>query len=96
MTREQNTIVRQAIKDSELNGYKWTISGDTLKWNYCDTEFKIEIQNYDDCIIIVTRYDDETFTLTDVEDSRYSDARTFEEGLYKAIKKTIYKANYLF
>ena len=100
MTRTQNEIIRQAIKDSELNGYKWTISGNKVHWSY-DVDFTIHMGRAleDDADTSYIRVDDEhgdRFVYLLIGNSFYHDAETFEEGLAIAIKSTIKRANHLY
>lgn len=93
MKKEYKEIIKKAINDSELNGYKWTIKSNKLIWSYLDVEFDIEIKKEENVKII---HDGETFIYILVGNEFYNDAKTIEDGLYKAIKGTIRKANNLF
>lgn len=34
MKREHRNAISKAIKESDLNGYKWSISENGLRWSY--------------------------------------------------------------
>ena len=47
MKNELRSAIRQGINNSELNGYKWTITPGGLKWSYGD-EFTFEAKSMPD------------------------------------------------
>ena len=88
-------IVKQAIKESDLKGYKWTAKKDggeiVLKWSYLDVEFRISDS---DNLIKVTDQG-RTFIVTWYGDE-FSDYTERETALSEAVKMTIRKANYIY
>lgn len=45
-------MMKQAIKDSELHGYKWTADKEGLHWEYLDVTFKFRFyKDADDCTV---------------------------------------------
>jgi hypothetical protein len=100
MKREYRNAIQKAIKDSDLNGYKWTITKKGLRWSYCDVEFTFHydpetnfLQVYDAPGVIV---DEAPFIGLLIGDHSWDDAKDIEEAYYKATKATISKANYLY
>jgi hypothetical protein len=99
MKREYKAIITKAIKESELNGYKWKMETNKLTWNYLTVEhFKFEIAEDHLKVIYVMPHlnEEETFVYLLVGEEFYNDAKTTEEALEKATKQTIKKANRLF
>lgn len=102
-------IIKKAIKDSKsvhtTNLYKWTYKDGKLYWSYLGEKdyFIIDIHEIDEeitSIHVKLHYnncsEDESFICVIVGDVFYSDAKTLEDGLDKAIKRTIIKANNTF
>lgn len=99
MKKEYKAIITKAIKESELNGYKWKMEADKLTWNYLTVEhFRFEIAEDQLKVIYVMPHLDteETFVFLLIGEEFYNDAKTIEEALEKATKATIKKANRLF
>lgn len=97
-------IMKKAIKDSDLKGYKWTADRKGLHWSYgvdfkfstdniCgDKEYKFEDENsgVHACVYVVKEND---YWLCD----EYNDfVKTAEEAVYWAARKIIVKANSLY
>lgn len=104
-------IITKAIKESDLKGYKWTVEGNKLHWDYLTKEyFRIETGNtidicsgaetedekYVKVVYVNPLFDDETFIYVLVGNDFYCDAKTVEEAIEIAVKATIRKANNLF
>lgn len=93
MKREFRSAISQAIKDSELNGYKWTITKNGLKWSYMDEEFTFDTPE-ENILTVKNRYS--TFATIWYEDCKYADCKTLTEAYYLATKATIREANYAY
>lgn len=102
-------VIKKAIKESNLNGYKWTIKGNKLFWSYLTKEyFEIETGSVSelgiqlDIQFVKVIYknpilEDETFICIFVgDDDLICDAKTIDEAIEKAVKQTIKKANTTF
>lgn len=99
MKKEYKEIIKKAIKESELNGYKWSVKGDVLNWSYLTVEhFKFEIgEDFLKVIYVLPHLKaEETFLYLIVGQEFYADAKTVEEAFEIATKSTITKANRLF
>lgn len=103
-TTEMKAIVLNAIKESELNGYKWNFDGNKLTWSYLTVEyFSFEIEEIDEIEKFVKVIyhmphlnTKETFTAAIVGDIFYGDFKTVEEAIAGLTKATIKKANSTF
>ena len=100
---EMKTIVTNAIKESDLNGYKWNFDGTKLTWSYLTVEyFSFEIKKDDEYTLVKVNYHMphleavETFKIFMVGDEFYCDYRTVEEAVAEITKATIRKANSTF
>lgn len=96
-------IVLNAIKESNLNGYKWNFDGEKLTWSYLTVEyFSFEITDVDDEKFVKVVYHmphinaKETFTAAIVGKDFYCDYKTVEEAIAGLTKATIKKANSTF
>lgn len=96
MKREIRNAIAKAIKDSELNGYKWTITENGLRWSYLSENeqftFDTDIENYltvsgPYCCMASVWYE---------PGEKYADCETLTEAYYLATKMTIAKANYIY
>lgn len=99
MKKEIRQAIQQGIKESEKNGYKWTITADGLKWSYCDEEFTFKLTEVDDEDKFLTVHQkgcSEMWVGIIISDTRWADANTIEEAYRKATKATIAKANHLY
>lgn len=47
MKKEIKQAIQQGINEAELNGYKWTITANGLKWSYGE-DFTFRKEEYDD------------------------------------------------
>lgn len=95
MKREYRNAIARAIKESDLNGYKWTITPDGLRWSYCDVEFYFHYDAEKNFFQVFDENDSHFVGLLIGEHS-WDDARDLEEAYYKATLCTISQANYLY
>ena len=99
MKKAYKEIITKAIKESELNGYKWSVKGDALHWSYLSVEhFRFEMgEDYVRVVYVMPHLlEEETFIYLIVGEEFYVDAKSMEEALAIATKATIAKANRLF
>lgn len=99
-------MMRKAIKDSELNGWKWTADKTGLHWEYLDSTFEFFDETMPDESRQVRFKDNDTGVTSLVfvvpESQRwlvdgYHDFETdINEAIYWAARKMISKANYLY
>ena len=99
--RAIKALVNKAIKDSDLKGYKWYLSGSNLHWSYLSKEyFTIEIGSVEEPSVKVIYHNDligeETFIYLLIGHDFYCECRTIDSGIYEAVKSTINKANNTF
>ena len=94
MKREIRNAIAQAIKDSELNGYKWTINENGLGWSYCDTEFAFDTS--EEHILTVRGSFCTMACIWYEQGDKYADCETLTEAYYLATKAAIAKANYIY
>ncbi len=92
-------VIQKAIKESNLNGYKWTVKDNKLYWNYLTKEH-FEIETGETFVKVIYKnpiLKDETFVYILVgDDSFIYDAKTIDEAVEIAVKQTIIKANATF
>lgn len=95
-------LMKKAINDSELNGYKWTADKKGLHWNYgVDFELTIETDCFGKkvvylndgagcciCVSVVSRDKDAWMC-----DSSHDFVKTEDDAVYWATRKMIAKAN---
>ena len=95
MKKEFRSACLKAIKESNLNGYKWAVTPNGLGWSYCDVHFAFLHDAEKGCFYV---YDDNgaKFVCLLIGEEFYCDAKTLEEAYYKATCETISKANYLY
>lgn len=99
MKKEYRNAIRQGINESELNGYKWTITTDGLKWSYCDEEFTFKYNDLGDGNAILTTHQKgctEMWTAILIGSNRWDDTDSIEEAYRIATRRTIAKANHLY
>ena len=98
MKKEIRNAIIKAIKESELNGYKWTITPNGLKWSYCDIAFTFEEHmetTGETTLFVYDEYDNANVFVWYGED-KYSDCKTLPEAYYIATKSVIRKANNIY
>lgn len=98
MKREYREAITKAIKESDLNGYKWTITENGLRWSYLSEN---EIFTFDTAsakdILAVRDPHGHAFTYIWYEQGeKYADCETLTEAYYLATKATIRKANHIY
>lgn len=98
-------MMRQAIKDSDLKGLKWTADKDGLHWEYLDITFALTVERKEEGSLRATFTDgfEESivFVLEPNEpdwlaDSYHDFVRTVDQAIYWAARHMISKANYLY
>lgn len=91
-------MMKKAIKDSELNGYKWTADKKGLHWEYCNVNFTITIDEEPGMV----KFEDENtgvYATSFKEDDEQMRnlipefCETYDEAIYTAAKMIIRKAN---
>ena len=98
-------MMKKAIKDSELNGYKWTADKTGLHWNY-GADFGIKITK-DEAGVPMVKFEDDntgesvsTFIIPETDawlmDDTHYFLLTVDEAIYWAARKMISKANYMY
>ncbi|MBQ8331158.1 MAG: hypothetical protein IJX94_01495 [Clostridia bacterium] len=98
MKREIRNAIAKAIKDSELNGYKWTITENGLRWSYLsenDGEFTFD-ENYEAEFLVVHGPYCKMAMIWFSENDRFADCKTLTDAYYLATKATIRKANSIY
>ena len=95
MKREYRNAITKAIKESNLNGYKWEIieNGNGLKWSY-GVEFKFAVYEKEGCISVKNNY--YTVGCVTFGDGKYDNCKTLEEAYYLVTKQAIRTANNLY
>lgn len=99
-------MMKKAIRDSELCGYKWTADKNGLHWEYCNVNFDLTIKK-DELGSDMVEFEDKhtgesvcTFPVSEelawLCDDCHDFARTFDEAIYWAARKMIKKANYCY
>lgn len=99
MKKEIRQAINQGIKESDLCGYKWTITANGLKWSYCDVEFTFKLTEVDEensFLVVNEKGNSKMWAGIIIGNDRYSDANTIEDAYRKATKATINKANRLY
>ena len=96
MKREYIKAIREGIKTSDLNGYKWTVTKDGLKWSYCDTEFTFVLNEAGNFLKVRDLSMNESIAMVSIGDDEWDDAATVEDAYRIATKATIQKANYIY
>ena len=94
MTRENRNAITKAIKESDLNGYKWTITENGLRWSYLDTEFTFDTT--EEHILTVKGGYCRMACIWYEQGEKYADCETLADAYYLATKATIKKANYIY
>lgn len=95
MKKEYRNAIAKAIQESDLNGYKWTITADGVAWSYMDGEAFVFTVREEGIIYVqwkgfrlATVYFDPT--------DEYADCKTLEEAYYLVTKQLIRNANHTF
>ena len=98
-------MMKRAIKDSDLNGYKWTADKSGLHWEYCETSFTLIVDSEDGIQMVtfkdlVTGESVHTFVVPEEDEwlcgSDHYHHRNVDDAIYWAARKMISKANYVY
>jgi hypothetical protein len=97
MKREIRNAIAKAIKDSELNGYKWTITENGLHWSYLskNEQFTFDTETEENFLTVHGPYCNMAGIWYE-QGEKYADCETLTEAYYLATKATIAKANYIY
>ena len=95
MKKEFRNAIREGINASELNGHKWTITTNGLKWSYGEEFTFIENRIDEDEIFLTVKANAYGATMVSliVGSSRFCDCHTMEDAYRIATKATIRNAN---
>ena len=93
MKKEYRAAVQRAIKESDLNGYTWTVTPDGLEWSYGET-FRFS-EGKEMLSVYADSYGGFMLGML-VGPNSWDDAKTLEEAYYKAAREVIYQANNLY
>lgn len=98
MKNEFRSAVKKAISESNLNGYKWTITADGLRWSYLseDELFTFDTETEENILLVHGPHGGEMAIVWYEAGEKYADCETLAEAYYLATKATIRKANYLY
>ena len=95
MKREYREAIARAIKESDLKGYKWSITPTGLKWSYLDIEFTF-IEEDDGEFLSVRDNFNEPFISIWYGADKYADVKTLSGAYEEATRRTIRRANHLY
>ncbi|MGM9643047.1 MAG: hypothetical protein ACI3XI_07540 [Eubacteriales bacterium] len=95
MKREYRAAIKAGIEKSNLNGYKWSITPNGLKWSYCNVEFTFSDGEESGMLIVKDNFGDDFVTIW-YGDDKYADCKTLVKAYELATMQTIKKANYLY
>jgi hypothetical protein len=97
MKKEIRNAITKAIKESELNGYKWTITENGLRWSYLsENEMFVFDTTTEENFLTVHGPAFDMAGIWYEQGEKYADCETLAEAYYLATKATIKKANYLY
>lgn len=98
MKKELKQAMRAGINNSNLNGYKWTVTPNGLSWDYGEEFiFTHEVVDEEDGVILITAEAVQSGTKMStilVGDAFYCDTESLEEAYRMATERTIRNANY--
>jgi hypothetical protein len=97
MKKEYRDAITKAIKESDLKGYKWTITENGLRWSYLtgeNEEFTFDSRTEADFLLVHGPFCN--MAAIWYEDAKYADCKTLTEAYYLATKATIRKANSIY
>ena len=97
MKREYRNAISKAIKDSDLNGYKWTITENGLRWSYLseNEQFTFDTETEENVLIVVGPYCMMAIIWYE-QGEKLADCETLTDAYYLATKAAIAKANYIY
>ena len=96
METEIRNIIKQAIADSNLNGYEWKITKDGLWWSYSESEFVFEYRlcdKTDNLLLIKDKLQGKYPIMCMVGTSWYSDFSDIKKAIYACTKALINHCN---
>lgn len=102
MKQEIRNAITKAIKESDLNGYKWTITENGLHWSYLSKNEQFTFGNHEEAdgsantLVVFDHLGDVFVRIWYGTDRFITDCETLTEAYYLATKKTIRQANYLY
>lgn len=98
MRRELRAAIREGINNSNLNGYKWTITPNGLDWSYGETFiFDLSVGDSGEKFLSVkAEQAGITMAALFIGNDFYHDCRSVEEGYRIATEATIRRANNLY
>lgn len=97
MKREIRNAIQKAIKESELNGYKWTITENGLHWSYLSENEQFTFDNKTEENILIVRGPYCMMAIIWYEKGeKLANCETLTEAYYLATKATIQKANNIY
>lgn len=94
MKNEIRNAIREGIKESELNGYKWTITADGLEWSYGES-FEFIEEEHDDIILlfVIAKSSDMKMARLLIGKDWFCDCSDIVDAYRIATKATINNAN---
>lgn len=98
MKAEIKNAIREGINNSELNGYKWTITENGLKWSYGE-EFTFKTARIDDnetCLSVKAVQSGYTMVTLIVGTAFYCDCSDIVDAYRNATEATIRYANRMY
>lgn len=98
MKKDLRKAVLEGIKESELNGYKWTVKDGKLHWSYGEV-FSFDYKQIDEeCEYLIVRAEQsrETMAIVSIGNHSYDDCSTLEDAYRIATKTTIAYANHIY
>ena len=98
MKKEYRNAITKAIKESDLNGYKWTITENGLRWTYLseNEQFTFDTETEENILLVHAPRGGEMAIIWHEQGEKYADCETLAEAYYLATKATIKKANYIY
>ncbi len=98
MKNEIRQAIREGIKEADLNGYKWTITPNGLKWSYGE-EFTFRtypIESDETCLTVKAVQSETTMVTMIIGTNFYCDCSDLLDAYRIATEYTIRKANSLY
>lgn len=98
MKREHRNAIAKAIKESDLKGYKWTITENGLRWSYLTENelFTFDTETEENILLVHGPHGGHMAIIWYEQGERFADCETLTEAYYLATKATIKKANYIY
>ena len=93
--KKYKSIIELAIKESNLNGYKWKVTDRGLWWSYSESEFVFEYKEGDEehLLTVKDELQGETVVMYFVGSTWLCDFNDLERAIYAAVKSTIRHCN---